>query len=121
MLCYVTSFYIMLYYVILCYVILCYIMLCYGMLYYVMLCTVLLCYALQIVPLYLHLLIKKSNLTLSIFSVMPCLVLFSFVLVCCVFTCPCNQPDCDPHPGNLACDSELGGRLIFYDFGTSAQ
>ena len=25
--------------------------------------------------------------------------------------------DCDPHPGNLACDKELGGRLIFYDFG----
>ena len=27
--------------------------------------------------------------------------------------------DCDPHPGNLACDNVLGGRLIFYDFGTS--
>lgn len=25
--------------------------------------------------------------------------------------------DCDPHPGNLACDSQFGGRLIFYDFG----
>ena len=24
---------------------------------------------------------------------------------------------CDPHPGNVACDAELGGRLIFYDFG----
>ena len=24
---------------------------------------------------------------------------------------------CDPHPGNLACDGEEGGRLIFYDFG----
>jgi predicted unusual protein kinase regulating ubiquinone biosynthesis (AarF/ABC1/UbiB family) len=24
---------------------------------------------------------------------------------------------CDPHPGNVACDSELGGRLIYYDFG----
>lgn len=24
---------------------------------------------------------------------------------------------CDPHPGNLACDAEFGGRLIFYDFG----
>ena len=24
---------------------------------------------------------------------------------------------CDPHPGNLACDSEHGGRLIYYDFG----
>ncbi|CAM9429694.1 unnamed protein product [Hapterophycus canaliculatus] len=24
---------------------------------------------------------------------------------------------CDPHPGNLACDEEGGGRLIFYDFG----
>lgn len=25
--------------------------------------------------------------------------------------------DCDPHPGNLACDGQLGGRIIFYDFG----
>ena len=25
--------------------------------------------------------------------------------------------DCDPHPGNLACDAEEGGRLIYYDFG----
>jgi len=25
--------------------------------------------------------------------------------------------DCDPHPGNVACDSEEGGRLIYYDFG----
>ena len=24
---------------------------------------------------------------------------------------------CDPHPGNVACDAEGGGRLIFYDFG----
>lgn len=24
---------------------------------------------------------------------------------------------CDPHPGNVACDAEEGGRLIFYDFG----
>lgn len=24
---------------------------------------------------------------------------------------------CDPHPGNVACDEEGGGRLIFYDFG----
>ena len=24
---------------------------------------------------------------------------------------------CDPHPGNLACDKEEGGRLIYYDFG----
>jgi len=24
---------------------------------------------------------------------------------------------CDPHPGNLACDAEEGGRLIYYDFG----
>ena len=24
---------------------------------------------------------------------------------------------CDPHPGNVACDAEQGGRLIFYDFG----
>jgi predicted unusual protein kinase regulating ubiquinone biosynthesis (AarF/ABC1/UbiB family) len=24
---------------------------------------------------------------------------------------------CDPHPGNVACDAEFGGRLIFYDFG----
>lgn len=24
---------------------------------------------------------------------------------------------CDPHPGNVACDAELGGRLIYYDFG----
>lgn len=24
---------------------------------------------------------------------------------------------CDPHPGNLACDAEFGGRLIYYDFG----
>ncbi|CAM9478004.1 unnamed protein product [Ectocarpus sp. 6 AP-2014] len=24
---------------------------------------------------------------------------------------------CDPHPGNVACDEEDGGRLIFYDFG----
>ena len=24
---------------------------------------------------------------------------------------------CDPHPGNVACDTEQGGRLIFYDFG----
>jgi len=24
---------------------------------------------------------------------------------------------CDPHPGNVACDSEEGGRLIYYDFG----
>lgn len=23
----------------------------------------------------------------------------------------------DPHPGNVACDSENGGRLIYYDFG----
>jgi predicted unusual protein kinase regulating ubiquinone biosynthesis (AarF/ABC1/UbiB family) len=27
------------------------------------------------------------------------------------------HPDCDPHPGNLACDAEEGGRLIYYDFG----
>lgn len=25
--------------------------------------------------------------------------------------------DCDPHPGNVACDAEGGGRLIYYDFG----
>ena len=25
--------------------------------------------------------------------------------------------DCDPHPGNVACDAEAGGRLIYYDFG----
>jgi predicted unusual protein kinase regulating ubiquinone biosynthesis (AarF/ABC1/UbiB family) len=24
---------------------------------------------------------------------------------------------CDPHPGNVACDAEEGGRLIYYDFG----
>eukprot|EP00752_Nemacystus_decipiens_P004195 g3834.t1 len=24
---------------------------------------------------------------------------------------------CDPHPGNVACDEQGGGRLIFYDFG----
>ena len=24
---------------------------------------------------------------------------------------------CDPHPGNLACDSVEQGRLIYYDFG----
>ena len=24
---------------------------------------------------------------------------------------------CDPHPGNLACDAQNGGRLIYYDFG----
>ncbi len=24
---------------------------------------------------------------------------------------------CDPHPGNVACSAELGGRLIYYDFG----
>ncbi|CAN0382380.1 unnamed protein product [Ectocarpus sp. 12 AP-2014] len=24
---------------------------------------------------------------------------------------------CDPHPGNVACDEQDGGRLIFYDFG----
>ena len=24
---------------------------------------------------------------------------------------------CDPHPGNVACDAEQGGRLIYYDFG----
>jgi predicted unusual protein kinase regulating ubiquinone biosynthesis (AarF/ABC1/UbiB family) len=24
---------------------------------------------------------------------------------------------CDPHPGNLACDAEEGGRIIYYDFG----
>jgi len=24
---------------------------------------------------------------------------------------------CDPHPGNVACDAQEGGRLIFYDFG----
>ena len=24
---------------------------------------------------------------------------------------------CDPHPGNVACDGENGGRLIYYDFG----
>eukprot|EP01041_Mallomonas_annulata_P006221 gene6221-12603_t len=24
---------------------------------------------------------------------------------------------CDPHPGNLACDNQEGGRLIYYDFG----
>ena len=24
---------------------------------------------------------------------------------------------CDPHPGNVACDAENGGRLIYYDFG----
>lgn len=24
---------------------------------------------------------------------------------------------CDPHPGNVACDSAEGGRLIYYDFG----
>lgn len=24
---------------------------------------------------------------------------------------------CDPHPGNLACDAQAGGRLIYYDFG----
>lgn len=24
---------------------------------------------------------------------------------------------CDPHPGNVACDATLGGRLIYYDFG----
>lgn len=24
---------------------------------------------------------------------------------------------CDPHPGNVACDEQNGGRLIFYDFG----
>lgn len=25
--------------------------------------------------------------------------------------------DCDPHPGNVACDNVDGGRLIYYDFG----
>ena len=25
---------------------------------------------------------------------------------------------CDPHPGNVACDNYMGGRLIYYDFGT---
>lgn len=25
--------------------------------------------------------------------------------------------DCDPHPGNVACDTVEGGRLIYYDFG----
>ena len=25
--------------------------------------------------------------------------------------------DCDPHPGNVACDAVEGGRLIYYDFG----
>ena len=25
--------------------------------------------------------------------------------------------DCDPHPGNVACDAVGGGRLIYYDFG----
>lgn len=25
--------------------------------------------------------------------------------------------DCDPHPGNIACDRACGGRLIYYDFG----
>jgi predicted unusual protein kinase regulating ubiquinone biosynthesis (AarF/ABC1/UbiB family) len=25
--------------------------------------------------------------------------------------------DCDPHPGNVACDAMEGGRLIYYDFG----
>ena len=25
--------------------------------------------------------------------------------------------DCDPHPGNVACDEKEGGRLIYYDFG----
>lgn len=25
--------------------------------------------------------------------------------------------DCDPHPGNVACDNVHGGRLIYYDFG----
>ena len=29
--------------------------------------------------------------------------------------------DCDPHPGNLACDAQEGGRLIFYDFGKKAS
>jgi hypothetical protein len=24
---------------------------------------------------------------------------------------------CDPHPGNVACSAELGGQLIYYDFG----
>ncbi|KAJ1435196.1 ABC1 family-domain-containing protein [Ochromonadaceae sp. CCMP2298] len=24
---------------------------------------------------------------------------------------------CDPHPGNVACDAQQGGRLIYYDFG----
>mmetsp|Transcript_33767 Transcript_33767/g.58355 ORF Transcript_33767/g.58355 Transcript_33767/m.58355 type:complete len:739 (-) Transcript_33767:611-2827(-) len=24
---------------------------------------------------------------------------------------------CDPHPGNVACDEQYGGRLIYYDFG----
>lgn len=29
----------------------------------------------------------------------------------------CSYVDCDPHPGNVACDAEQGGRLIYYDFG----
>lgn len=24
---------------------------------------------------------------------------------------------CDPHPGNVACSAEMGGQLIYYDFG----
>lgn len=34
-----------------------------------------------------------------------------------ICVCPCLCADCDPHPGNLACDAEEGGRLIYYDFG----
>ncbi|CAM9798704.1 unnamed protein product [Phaeothamnion confervicola] len=28
---------------------------------------------------------------------------------------------CDPHPGNLACDEQFGGRLVYYDFGMMAE
>ena len=67
--------------------------------------------------------IIQSNILYLLFYVLSCSFLFCLVLRCSFLLCfhVYLQPDCDPHPGNLACDSELGGRLIFYDFGTSPQ